>query len=33
LPVFIGVAVGYLIITIPSGVLLQVLERKVAIAR
>lgn len=33
LPVFIGVAIGYLIITIPSGVLLQVLERKVAIAR
>ncbi len=33
LPVFVGVAVGYLIITIPSGVLLQVLERKVAIAR
>ncbi|WP_127782420.1 amino acid ABC transporter permease [Rhodococcus sp. X156] len=33
LPVFVGVAIGYLIITIPSGVLLQVLERKVAIAR
>ena len=33
LPVFLGVAVGYLIITIPSGIFLQVLERKVAIAR
>ncbi|AEF40856.1 MULTISPECIES: amino acid ABC transporter permease [Hoyosella] len=33
LPVFIGVAVGYLCITIPSGLALQVIERKVAIAR
>lgn len=33
LPVFIGVGIGYLIITIPSGVLLQILERKVAISR
>ncbi|MEO9220775.1 MAG: amino acid ABC transporter permease [Mycobacteriaceae bacterium] len=33
LPVFLGVAVGYLIITIPSGIFLQVLERKVAIVR
>jgi glutamate transport system permease protein len=33
-PVFVGgVAVGYLIITLTSGALLQVLERKVAIAR
>ncbi len=31
--VFAGVAVGYLAITLPAGQLLQVLERKVAIAR
>ena len=34
LPVFVGgVAVGYLIITLTAGALLQVLERRVAIAR
>jgi glutamate transport system permease protein len=33
LPVFTGVAIGYLCITIPAGVLLGVIERKVAIAR
>ncbi|MGW5052515.1 amino acid ABC transporter permease [Actinokineospora sp. NPDC004072] len=33
LPVFIGVIIGYLVITIPSGMLLGWLERKVAIAR
>lgn len=34
LPIFVGgVAVGYLIITLTAGALLQVLERKVAIAR
>ncbi|HEX3005688.1 MAG TPA: amino acid ABC transporter permease [Angustibacter sp.] len=33
LPVLIGVAVGYLIITLPSGAALAVIERKVAIAR
>ncbi len=33
LPTFIGVAVGYLAITLPAGALLQVLERRVAIAR
>ena len=33
LPVFIGMAVGYLAITLPAGALLQVIERKVAIAR
>lgn len=33
LPVFTGVAIGYLSITIPAGLLLQVIERKVAIAR
>ena len=33
LPVFTGVAVGYLAITLPAGALLQVIERKVAIAR
>ena len=33
LPVFIGVALGYLAITLPAGALLQVIERKVAIAR
>ena len=33
LPTFIGVALGYLAITLPAGALLQVLERRVAIAR
>lgn len=33
LPVLIGVAVGYLIITLPSGAVLALIERKVAIAR
>ncbi len=33
LPVIIGVAIGYLAITIPAGLLLQVIERKVAIVR
>jgi glutamate transport system permease protein len=33
LPVFIGVALGYLAITLPAGALLQVIERRVAIAR
>jgi glutamate transport system permease protein len=33
IPVFIGVTVGYLLLTIPAGLLLGVLERKVAIAR
>jgi glutamate transport system permease protein len=33
LPSFGGVAIGYLIITIPAGVLLGVLERRVAILR
>jgi glutamate transport system permease protein len=34
LPIFVGgVAVGYLVITLTAGALLQVLERKVAIAR
>jgi glutamate transport system permease protein len=33
LPVFIGVAIGYLCITIPAGIALQLIERKVAIAR
>ena len=33
LPVFVGVAIGYLCITLPAGALLQVIERKVAIAR
>lgn len=32
-PVLIGMALGYLVITIPAGLLLGVLERKVAIAR
>lgn len=32
-PVLLGVVVGYLIITIPAGLLLNLLERKVAIAR
>jgi glutamate transport system permease protein len=33
LPVLTGVAVGYLLITLPAGALLAVVERKVAIAR
>ncbi|WP_424185147.1 amino acid ABC transporter permease [Actinokineospora sp. G85] len=33
LPVLIGVVIGYLVITIPGGLLLGALERKVAIAR
>jgi glutamate transport system permease protein len=33
LPVLTGVAIGYLCITIPAGLLLAVIERKVAIAR
>jgi glutamate transport system permease protein len=33
LPVFIGVAVGYLCITLPAAALLHAIERKVAIAR
>lgn len=33
LPIFIGVAIGFLLITLPAGALLQVIERKVAIAR
>ncbi|MGN6301494.1 MAG: amino acid ABC transporter permease [Angustibacter sp.] len=33
LPVLIGVAVGYLLITLPSGAVLALIERKVAIAR
>jgi glutamate transport system permease protein len=33
LPVFTGVAIGYLCITIPAGLILAGLERKVAIAR
>jgi glutamate transport system permease protein len=33
LPVLTGVVLGYLMITIPAGLLLGVLERKVAIAR
>jgi glutamate transport system permease protein len=33
LPIFLGVATGYLLITLPAGVLLGVIERKVAIAR
>lgn len=33
LPVLIGVAVGYLAITLPAGAILAVAERKVAIAR
>src|SRR5829696_7589964 len=32
-PIFVGVAVGFLLITLPAGALLQVLERRVAIAR
>jgi glutamate transport system permease protein len=33
LPVFVGVALGYLAITLPAGALLHVIERRVAIAR
>jgi len=33
LPVLTGVAVGYLLITLPAGMALSMLERKVAIAR
>ncbi|SFE05561.1 glutamate transport system permease protein [Actinopolyspora alba] len=33
IPVLLGVALGYLIITIPAGLLLGYVERKVAIAR
>ena len=33
LPVITGVALGYLAITLPAGLLLQVIERKVAIVR
>ncbi len=33
LPVLTGVVIGYLVITIPAGLLLGALERKVAIAR
>jgi glutamate transport system permease protein len=33
LPVLVGVAVGYLLITLPAGALLAVIEQKVAIAR
>jgi glutamate transport system permease protein len=33
LPVFTGVAIFYLLITLPSGAILQAIERKVAIAR
>lgn len=33
LPVLIGVALGFLAITIPAGIALSVIERKVAIAR
>ena len=33
LPVLTGVALGYLLITLPAGVSLGLLERKVAIAR
>lgn len=33
IPVLLGVAVGYLLITIPTGLLLGVLERRVAVAR
>lgn len=32
-PVLAGVAIGYLLITLPTGAFLQVLERRVAIAR
>jgi glutamate transport system permease protein len=33
LPIFLGVAIGFLLITLPAGAVLQVIERKVAIAR
>jgi glutamate transport system permease protein len=33
LPVMTGMAIGYLLITLPAGGLLAVLERKVAIVR
>jgi len=33
LPVFLGVAIGYLAITLPAGAVLQVIERRTAIAR
>jgi glutamate transport system permease protein len=33
LPVFLGIAFFYLMITLPAGAILQVIERKVAIAR
>jgi glutamate transport system permease protein len=33
IPVLLGVAVGYLVITIPAGIGLGVLERRVAVAR
>jgi glutamate transport system permease protein len=33
LPVLLGVTVGYLILTLPAGALVSVVERKVAIAR
>jgi len=33
IPVLLGVAAGYLIITLSAGTLLAVLERKVAVAR
>lgn len=33
IPVLLGVAAGYLLITIPAGIALSVIERKVAVAR
>ncbi|TKJ35076.1 amino acid ABC transporter permease [Blastococcus sp. CCUG 61487] len=33
LPIFTGVAIGFLVITLPAGAILQIIERKVAIAR
>ncbi|MDP5183459.1 amino acid ABC transporter permease [Blastococcus sp. BMG 814] len=33
LPIFLGVAIGFLLITLPAGAVLQIIERKVAIAR
>jgi glutamate transport system permease protein len=33
IPVLTGVAVGYLVITLTAGLLLSLIERKVAIAR
>ena len=33
LPVYTGVAIGYLLITLSAGALLQIIERRVAIAR